>query len=183
MSETRDRRRRTDLDLFVLALIDSGVSTPYELQKMAGLSPGATIPALERLSEKGFVRQEESGARRRIGHRITPTGKKHLKTDWRALLDNGPSGDLEADLRVALLALWGGGERRLAVEFLRKSAVKKAKSMDWTEEENTLNPSATLAAWYSRLRSAAAKARLKGESAAMLSMAKALPRHLASKRK
>ncbi len=29
MSETRDKRRRTDLDLFVLALIDGGVSTPY----------------------------------------------------------------------------------------------------------------------------------------------------------
>jgi hypothetical protein len=29
MSETHDKRRRTDLDLFVLALIDGGVSTPY----------------------------------------------------------------------------------------------------------------------------------------------------------
>jgi hypothetical protein len=57
MSEIRDKRRRTDLDLFVLALIDSGISTPYELQKDAGLSPGATIPALQRLLEAGFVRQ------------------------------------------------------------------------------------------------------------------------------
>jgi hypothetical protein len=29
---------RTDLDLFILALIDSGISTPYEFQKSAGLS-------------------------------------------------------------------------------------------------------------------------------------------------
>jgi hypothetical protein len=47
MSETRDKRRRTDLDIFILALIDSGVSTPYEFQKAAGLSQGATIPALQ----------------------------------------------------------------------------------------------------------------------------------------
>jgi hypothetical protein len=43
MSEIRDKRRRTDLDLFVLALIDGGVSTPYELQKAAGLSQGAAV--------------------------------------------------------------------------------------------------------------------------------------------
>jgi len=30
MSQTRDTRRRTDLDLFFLALIDSGILTPYE---------------------------------------------------------------------------------------------------------------------------------------------------------
>jgi hypothetical protein len=28
MSEIHDKRRRTDLDLFILALIDSGISTP-----------------------------------------------------------------------------------------------------------------------------------------------------------
>jgi hypothetical protein len=57
MSETRDKRRRTDLGLFVLALIDSGVSTPYEFQKTAGLSQGATIPALQRLLDARLVRQ------------------------------------------------------------------------------------------------------------------------------
>ena len=54
MSETRDKRGRTDLDLFVLALIDSRISTPYEFQKVAGLSPGATIPALQILLDAGF---------------------------------------------------------------------------------------------------------------------------------
>jgi hypothetical protein len=42
------REKQCDLDLFVLALIKSGVSTPYVLQKEAGLSPGATIPAIRR---------------------------------------------------------------------------------------------------------------------------------------
>jgi hypothetical protein len=55
MSETRDKRRRTDLDLFVLALIDGGVSTPYELQKEAGLSQGATIEEFINARERASV--------------------------------------------------------------------------------------------------------------------------------
>jgi hypothetical protein len=54
MPEVRDKRRKTDLDLFVLALVDSGVATPYALQMTAGLSPGATIPVLQRLTEAGL---------------------------------------------------------------------------------------------------------------------------------
>ena len=108
MSETRDdKRRRTDLDLFVLALIDGGVSTPYELQKAAGLSQGATIPALQRLLAARFVRQGKPGARRRTDYKVTATGKKLLRDGWLPLIEAGPSGDLDSDLREALLAIWG----------------------------------------------------------------------------
>src|ERR1700758_2009670 len=124
MSKSRSKRQRIDLDLFLLALIESGISTPYDFQRAASLSPGATIPSLQRLLEARFVRQGKPGPRGRTDHRITPAGKKQLKTAWRTLLDDGPSGDLDADLRVALLALWAGGERRLAVDFLRQSAEK-----------------------------------------------------------
>ena len=71
MPETRDKRRRTDLELFVLALIDSGISTPYQFQKAAGLSPGATIPVLQRLLNAEFVREGEPGARRRTNYSIS----------------------------------------------------------------------------------------------------------------
>src|ERR1017187_5746943 len=94
MPETRDKRRRTDLDLFVLALIDGGVSTPYELQKSAGLSQGATIPTLKRLLEAGFVRQGKPGARRRTGYKVTATGRKLLRGGWLPLIEAGPSGVL-----------------------------------------------------------------------------------------
>ncbi|QNI31163.1 hypothetical protein H7849_18990 [Alloacidobacterium dinghuense] len=183
MSETRDRRRRTDLDLFVLALIDSGISTPYDLQKMAGLSPGATIPALQRLLDAGCVRQGKPGPRGRTDHKITATGKKLLNAGWRTLLEDGPSGDLDADLRVALVALWAGGERRLAIEFLRESAHKKTDAIESIEEDDSSDASAPLARWYRTLRSAAAKALLKGESQAALAMAESLPRSLPKKRK
>jgi len=182
MSETRDKRRRTDLDLFVLALIDSGITTPYELQKSAGLSPGATIPALQRLLEAGFARQGKPGPRGRTAHRTTSAGKNLLKSGWRELLDDGPSGDLDADLRVALLTLWAGGERRLAVDFLRQSADKKAESIEVVAEDSSSEGSAPLATWYGRLRSASAKALMRGESAAALAMAENLPSNLSRKR-
>jgi hypothetical protein len=44
-----DRRSRPDLELFVLALIARGVNTPYLLSQEASLSPGVTLPVLDRL--------------------------------------------------------------------------------------------------------------------------------------
>jgi hypothetical protein len=181
MSETGDKRRRTDLDLFVLALIDSGVSTPYELQKAAGLSQGATIPALQRLLDARLVRQGKPGARGRTDCRVTPTGKRLLKVGWLALIETGPSGDIDSDLRVALLALLGGGDRRLAVDFLRQSGDKKMELI--AVAELTSNAVAPLAQWYTDLRSASAKALLAAESEAIRAMAEALPRKLTGKPK
>ena len=181
MSEIRDKRRRTDLDAFVLALIDCGISTPYELQKMAGLSPGATIPALDRLLEAGFARQGKPGMRGRTNHKTTAAGRKFLKTAWRILIDDGPSGDLDADLRVALLALWAGGERQLAFDFMRQSAARKLESITSFEETKDQESIAPLAIWYRKLRSSAVVAQLKGESAAALVLAEAFPRSLSGK--
>jgi DNA-binding PadR family transcriptional regulator len=180
MSETRDKRRRTDLDLFVLALIDSGVSTPYELQKAAGLSQGATIPALQRLLDARLVRQGKPGARGRTDYQATAAGKRLVKNGWLALIEEGPSGDIDSDLRVALLALLGGGDRRLAADFLRQSADEKmelvaaAKPMD--------NPVGVplLPRWYGELRSSTAKTLLTAESEAIRAMADALPLKLSS---
>ena len=181
MSETRDKRRRIDLDLFVLALIDSGVSTPYELQKAAGLSQGATIPALQRLLGARLVRQGKPGARGRTDHQVTGAGKKLLRDGWLALIEAGPSGDLDSDLRVALLALLGGGDRRLAVDFLRQSADKKMESVAAAEPIGNPRGLPLLPQWYSDLRSSTAKALLRAESAAIRAMADALPRKLYGK--
>jgi DNA-binding PadR family transcriptional regulator len=181
MSKTPDKRQRTDLDFFVLALIDGGVSTPYELQKEAGLSQGATNPALQRLLAARFVRQGKPGARRRTDYKVTATGKKLLRDGWLPLIDAGPSGDLDSDLRVALLAIWGSGDRRLAVEFLRQSGDKKIESM--ATIELTSDAATPLARWYSDLRSETAKAVLRAESEATRAMADSLPRSFTGKPK
>src|ERR1022692_2761962 len=160
MSETRDKRRRTELDLFVLALIVGGVSTPYELQKAAGLSQGATIPALQRLLEARLVRQGKPGARRRTDYKVTAAGSKALKAGWLPLIEAGPSGDLDSDLRVALLALWGGGDSRLAADFLRQSGDMKMESIATAELSDNPGAVVPLARWYTDLRSATTKALL-----------------------
>jgi DNA-binding PadR family transcriptional regulator len=181
MSETRDKRRRTDLDLFVLALVDSGVSTPYELQKAAGLSQGATIPALHRLLDVRLVRQGKPGARGRTDYQATAAGKKLLKEGWLALIEEGPSGDADSDLRVALLALSASGDRRQAADFLRRSADRKMESIGAPEPIDDLSALAPLARWYSELRSSAARTLLTAESSTIRAMAEALPRNLTEK--
>ncbi|MGO8718706.1 MAG: PadR family transcriptional regulator [Acidobacteriaceae bacterium] len=180
MPDMRDKRRRSDLDLFVLALIDSGISTPYEFQKSAGLSPGATIPTLQRLLEAGFVRQGKPGSRGRTSHSITPAGRKFLKGGWRILIEDGPSGDLDADLRVALLILWAGGKRQMASDFLQQSALKKLELLKSLEAAESGSVS-SLADWYARLRSSSTQALLESDSAAAFAMAEALPPRLPAK--
>ena len=176
MSENRDKRRRSDLDLFVLALIESGISTPYELKTAADLSPGATVPALRRLLGDGLVVRGKSGPRGRMAHKITTAGRRRLKDGWRDLIDRGPSGDLEANLRVALLALWIGHDRRLAIGYLRKAAAERLSSVERAEEQTEMASLPPLAIWYRRLRTASAAALSEGEAAAVHAMAKAMPR-------
>jgi DNA-binding PadR family transcriptional regulator len=181
MSEIRDKRRRTDLNLFVLALIDSGVSTPYELQMAAGLSQGATIPALQRLLNGRLVRQGKPGPRGRTDYQATAAGKKLLRDGWIALIEEGPSGDVDSDLRVALLAMSGGANRRLAADFLRQSGDKKMELIAVAELAS--DAVAPLARWYTDLRSTSAKALLAAEYEAVRAIAEALPRKLTGKPK
>jgi hypothetical protein len=97
------------------------------------------------------------------------------------LIEAGPSGDLDSDLRVALLAIWAGSDRRLAADFLRRSGEMKMESV--AALELTSDAVAPLARWYTDLRSANAKALLTAKSEAIRAMAEALPRKLTGKPK
>ncbi len=169
------------MDLFILALIDGGVTTPYELQKSASLSQGATIPALQRLLEARLVRQGKPGPRGRTDYKVTAAGKRLLKGGWLALIEDGPSGDVDSDLRVALLALLGGGDRYLSAHFLRQSADKKMESARAVEPMGNPGSLPPLPRLYSELQSTTAKALLMAESVAIRAMADALPRKLSGK--
>jgi DNA-binding PadR family transcriptional regulator len=179
--DSRDKRRRSDLDLFVLALIEAGISTPYELQISAGLSPGATIPALRRLVTGGWASQAKPGRRGRTEHRITPSGRRHVESTWRQLIEDGPSGDSDADLRAALLALFVGGDRRLASEFLRGSAEKIRSSLRAARQQHAELDQPPLAAWYQRLRAEALKSVARAEASGILAISRRLPAKPTSK--
>jgi DNA-binding PadR family transcriptional regulator len=149
----------------------------------ASQSPGASIPTLTRLLEAGFVLQGKPGPRGRADYKIAAEGRRYLKNNWKQLIEDGPSGGLDADLRVALLALWVGGDRKLGADFLRQSAEKKLKNIRTVDEPNDSTSLPPLALWYRRLRSTSAVALIKGESAAALAMVKALPRKPSGKQK
>ena len=126
-----------------------------------------------------LCKARQNGNRGRTDYRITPAGKKLLKTGWRDLFDASPSGDLDADLRVALLAL-AGGEYRLAKEFLKQSAARKLESIAAVEGPEKMPRVPPIANWYRELRSASTKALLKSTAATALAMAESLPRKLTS---
>jgi hypothetical protein len=89
---------------------------------------------------------------------------------------------MDSDLRVALLAIWGSGDRRLAADFLCQSADRKIEAIAAAElTGGTGGALAPLARWYTDLRSATATALLAAESEAIRAMAEAQPRKLTGK--
>jgi DNA-binding PadR family transcriptional regulator len=111
------------LELFILALVQQGINTPYEIQLRAALSVGSTLPAFDRLLEKRLVKEEKPEARRRRRFTLTTTGQKELQ-DARTHLDqlsSDAAGDLEATLRLACLALFWK-DTQLASKILVRAA-------------------------------------------------------------
>src|SRR5690348_6960280 len=107
MSKTtkpRDKRSRMDLELLVLALASRGLATPYDLKTSASISPGASIPVLNRLETGGYVRKGVGGPRNRQEYVITAKGNALLENSWRKLFQAPPGTDIEAILRTAALA-------------------------------------------------------------------------------
>jgi hypothetical protein len=70
-----------------------------------------------------------------------------LQIGWPALIEAGPSGDLDADLPVTLLALWVGGDRRLAVQFLQQSADRILESVGSSDMPSEAGSFPLLAQW------------------------------------
>ena len=110
-----------DLDLFVLALVQSGMATTYDLKSKAGLSVGSTSPILARLEEAGLVEAPKAergrGARR---FSITTAGRKRLSAEWKQLLERRPT-DVDEILRITYIA-WVMGSPEMAATFVENSA-------------------------------------------------------------
>jgi DNA-binding PadR family transcriptional regulator len=95
------------LELFVLAMIQRGFTTPYELYRNAGLSLGATNPVLKRLSKaKLIIMEKESTPSNRPRHRysLTTLGKNTLRLARKEPLQTGSAKDTDTILRAVVLA-------------------------------------------------------------------------------
>jgi DNA-binding PadR family transcriptional regulator len=176
VASKRDKRRRSDLRAFVIALLLEGVSTPYELQSRAGLSPGATIPILQSLVEDDHVRAGKPGIRGRVAYVVTSKGRKWLEAVWPSLLQEGPSGDLDSDLRVFLIAVRVGKHRARAEAFLQSGLAHRKESLAQLKRKTEEGRSGVwLADQYVSLRARAAAAMLKAEAKAIDSILDCLP--------
>ena len=103
-------REPSSLDLFLLALIDSGLTTPYEFQRQAGISVGASLPALRYLLSRRLVVRGKQGERRRMKYSITREGKALLRNA--ASFTPAESSDLPSTLRSAILTGYMGRRSR-----------------------------------------------------------------------
>ncbi|HVZ18806.1 MAG TPA: helix-turn-helix transcriptional regulator [Terriglobales bacterium] len=97
----------SSLDLFLLQLILTGIDTPYMFRERANLSIGATIPALQRMEEKGLIARQKKEGRNKQRYLLTTKGKRYLSTQLPVLLAEyieRPPTDIESLLRAVALA-------------------------------------------------------------------------------
>jgi DNA-binding PadR family transcriptional regulator len=175
----RDKRSRPDLELFVLALVQRGVNTPYLLLS-AGISQGAALPVLGRLESSGYVRRGKPGLRGRTEFEISVAGHRYLQAGWRPLLESPVSGDIETILRAASLAVFSGADRKVVTAYLKsaadaKAADSKLRKAEAEEAKPSLpaKPDAGLYTWMLALH---ATTRLAAEAKVLRQLAIALNR-------
>jgi len=163
-----------DLELFVLALASRGLATPYDLKTSASISPGASIPVLNRLESGGYVRKGEEGPRNRQEYQITPKGAALLENSWRELFRASPSNDLDAVLRTAALALILGEPKRSVAEYLSRASVLRKAG----QQRNPADPvhAAAPGEVFLWMRQAAAAQRTQSDAAILRKLSSAVRR-------
>jgi DNA-binding PadR family transcriptional regulator len=166
------REITSSLDLFLLALIDSGAGTAYAFREQAGLSLGATLPALTRLEEFGLVARGEKLERNKQEFRLTAAGKRELRSTLVRLLrtyEQKPPSDIESVLRVCALAVHGA-KIASARKLLQAAASRICPTGQGGAESGTLNRKSGLAETYHRLATRREAARLRAERDLLISL-------------
>ena len=173
-----DKRSRLDLELFVLALVDRKINTPYLLREKAGLSPGATIPVLNRLTSEGYLRRGEPGSRRRAEYDIASKGRRYLENAGIQQLQEPIPADMESILRIATLAILCGAARSKVADYLKRAAeMKKAGSANSHKGKKAALPTPpTDADLYVWMQSINRNARLLSDAAVLRKLVSALKR-------
>ena len=120
----RSRKRNLSLEIFILAMVDRGMATPYDLRERGALSIGATIPALARMEKEGLVTHTIVG--RRHEFELTTSGRRRLKTDWQRDLDRHAPTDFDDILRTAYLNWLLSGPKQ-ASRFLEAAGKTRSR--------------------------------------------------------
>jgi DNA-binding MarR family transcriptional regulator len=143
VKKTGTRANLNLLEMLVLALVQSGVTAPYDLVSHAGLSVGNTGPVLKRLEKAGILKQE-TGPRRRTDYTLTPKGEGEFRRSLESGRANywglgGPSTYDSASRAIYLLwSYYGPNEAAKCVEFavaeLRRQAQGRRREAEEMKE-------------------------------------------------
>ena len=118
----------TSLDLLILFLVHRGTNTPYLLRSRARISLGASLPALDRLSHWGLIKESKPGPRGRREFALTLHGLSAMTflDDELQVAVAEPRPDLESVMRLVACAIVKG-RKNAAVRLLKSAAGKYQK--------------------------------------------------------
>jgi DNA-binding PadR family transcriptional regulator len=168
------------LELFILSCIDRGRTTPYTMQREAGLSLGATSPTLPRLAKQGLVRRETGRTatnRPKHEYSLTPAGKEQVRAGWRAHIETGDGlpADLDALLRLVDMAKHYGAKPGQLASLVKDAAVTR-RQMSKRCSLELPRPDAKEAFGYRNIRAKLDAARYKAEAEGLSRLASDLDR-------
>lgn len=172
----------TDLDLFILALVQRGCATPYDFKSQAGISVGSSALVLARLEKYGYIKGSDPGIRDRRQVSITKSGAKALKSGWRALLASRPT-DPDAALRITYLA-WALGREGELADFIdsASSTLKNAAAIRQAEANQLQGIAGNLGGEAFRwLKASFEAARLGAQSQALKELGKQIKKQAKAK--
>lgn len=133
-------KRLSTLGLFILSCFDRGLETPYDLQRRAGLSLGATTPALKRLLKAGLLKKTEARTatkRPRHEYELTASGCEQAKTGWKAYIgDSAPPNDVDSFMRVYDMAMYYKAGATVLKSYLQRAADSRVHAAEVLKVEN-----------------------------------------------
>ncbi len=161
----------SSLDLFLLGLVETGVDTPYLFRERAGLSVGATLPALKRLEQARFVERQEKAARNKQQFKTTKSGRLYLRSQLKHIMERyaaQPPTDVESVLRAASLTM-SLGDSNAAQNCLRSAAQDRERRAAALKATAISRPQ--LSGFYSYWVSLVQSARLHAEAETLANVA------------
>jgi DNA-binding PadR family transcriptional regulator len=162
------------LDVFLLSMLDRGAESPYDLQRAAGISLGASVPSLRRLTASKLVTRTEGTAatnRPRHSYKLTAAGKQAARIGWKTYLQEASTGlDLDSLLRIVDMAFHYRAEKKTIKSFLKQAAGARALMAEKAglAEKGFASPDV---ASYMRMRASCDATRLRAEAEALSSLA------------
>jgi DNA-binding PadR family transcriptional regulator len=110
----------SDVEFLILALVQNGLRSAYDLKKRAGISVGTSVPVLARLHGAGLLDQSDVDQRNARRYLTTTAGAQTLTAAWRTFLNSRPA-DVDSIIRIGYLA-WTLGNDHEASAFLQQAA-------------------------------------------------------------